>query len=314
MINFSQSCFNWTISLGLFLFVTVLNPNHIFAQGQVLFSENFDNGLQDWTVIDDVEPRSGPSQWQVNNGMLHQSSNIWSYDPPAEFIYHLGSKVITGSSDWTDYSLNAIVRSTDNDGIGLIVRYVDDKNYYRILLMNDAVNSGSANSAIQRIQKFENGELRTLVNKKVDMAYPSGYFSLTADVRGDTIKAYLNEKLWGVATDSTFKKGSVGLMVYANSGAYFDSILVHSDPLVYAEPDQSQIVYPVEQNRMPYLQNPTLTSFEVAWRTLEAELGVLEVGLEKGVYTHRWQESNPKKKHHLKADGLEPGQKYFYRC
>lgn len=313
MVNIPKNCVNWTIKLSFFLFITALNPNNLFAQSQVLFLDNFDNGLQDWTVMDDVEPRSGPSQWQVINGMLHQSSNIWSYDPPAEFIYHLGSKVITGSSDWTDYSLNAIVRSTDNDGIGLIVRYVDDKNYYRILLMNDAGNAGSANSAIQRIQKFENGELRTLVNKKVDMAYPSGYFSLTADVRGDTIKAYLNEKLWGIATDSTFKKGSVGLMVYANSGAYFDSVLVHSDPVIYAEPDQSQIVYPVEQNRMPYLQNPTLNSFEVAWRTLEAELGVLEVGLEKGVYTHSWQESNPKKKHHLKANGLEPGQKYFYR-
>ena len=313
MIYYSKIRFNWIIAIGFMLFITALNPNNLVAQSQKLFSDNFENGLQDWIIIDDVEPRSGPSQWQVTNGMLHQSSNIWSYDPPAEFIYHLGSKAITGSSDWTDYSLNAVLRSTDNDGIGFIVRYVDNNNYYRILLMNDAGNSGSANSAIQRIQKFENGELRTLVNKKVNMAYPSGYFSLTADVRGDTIKAYLNEKLWGVATDSTFKKGSIGLMVYANSGAYFDSVLVHPDPIVYGEPEQRKIEYPVEQDREPYIQNPTLTTFEVAWRTTQAEIGVLEVGLEKGIYTRSWQENELKKKHHLKADGLEPGQRYFYR-
>lgn len=313
MIYIYNPSFFRTLLVFFILFLTALHGSKLLAQNDILFSENFDNGFQNWTVIDDVEVRSGPSQWQIVNGMLLQSSNIWSYDPPAEFIYHLGSKVVTGSTDWTDYSLNAVLRSTDNDGIGLVFRYVDDNNYYRILLMNDAGNSGSANSAIQRIQKFENGELRTLVNKKVDMAYPAGYFSLTADVRGDTIKAYLNGKLWGVAIDSTFQKGSIGLMVYANSGAYFDSVLVHPDPIVYTEPEQRTIEYPVEQDRDPYLQNPTLTSFEVAWRTTQAEVGVLEVGLEKGVYTRSWQENGLKKKHHLKADGLEPGQQYFYR-
>ena len=64
-----------------------------------------------------------PLTGRVRNGELWQLSNIWSYDPPAEFIYHLGTHITAGEDTWSDYTLNAVLRSTDNDGIGLIVRY-----------------------------------------------------------------------------------------------------------------------------------------------------------------------------------------------
>ncbi|MDR9367351.1 MAG: hypothetical protein RI575_18600, partial [Balneolaceae bacterium] len=134
------------LSLTFLIFFFGINLN---AQDSVLLLETFDNtALPGWTITDDPEPRQGPSDWSVRGGELLQRSNIWSYDPPAEFIYHMGTHTITGNSEWEDYSLNAVLRSSDNDGIGLLFRYQDPGNYYRILLMNDAGNSASVNSPI----------------------------------------------------------------------------------------------------------------------------------------------------------------------
>ena len=130
------------------------------------FYDNFDDGnYAGWTVTDDVEPQHGPGVWVVENGVLVQKSNIWSYGPvELETKYHLGTHITTGDRNWTDYSLNALVRSADNDGVGLIFRYQDAKNYYRVLLMNDPSWSGRdssgtpVNTPLQRIQKFIDGE------------------------------------------------------------------------------------------------------------------------------------------------------------
>ncbi|MEO1021988.1 MAG: metallophosphoesterase [Bacteroidota bacterium] len=279
---------------------------------QVLFQESFQTDLSAWEIVDDPEPRSGPGNWNIVAGELRQTSNIWSYDPPAEFIYHLGSHAVAGDSTWTDYTLNAILRSTDNDGIGLIFRYQDPQNYYRVLLMNDAGNSGSVGSAIQRIQKFENGEPRTLAQNLVQDAYPSGYFALTADVQGDSIKAYLNGNLILETEDTTYTKGQIGVLVYANSGARFDSIQVTSDLEVYQEP-VIEISYPVTQDRMPYIQNPTTNSAEIAWRSVQPHTGTVEIGIEKGVYQQMVTEPGATQKHHVVLEGLEPDTRYFYR-
>ena len=298
---------------GLFLLVLFLFSTNLTAQQNILFSENFDDGNYDgWAIQDDPQPRSGPSSWNVVGGELRQTSNIWSYDAPAEFIYHLGSHAVAGESSWTDYSVNAILRSSDNDGIGLIFRYQDAGNYYRVLLMNDAVNSGATNSPIQRIQKFENGEPRTLLQNSVSEAYPASYFALSVDVRGDSIKAFLNGESIGEVVDTTYKAGKIGVMVYANSGARFDSITVSEDYFVYSEP-KIETTYPVMYDRQPYIQNPTTSKVEIAWRSIRAFTGKVEIGTEKGVYTRTLNEAAATSKHHVVIDGLEPNSKYYYR-
>lgn len=294
------------------LLIMLLISSSALAQQNVLFTENFDTDFDGWSIYDDPEPRSGPSNWFIQNQILRQTSNIWAYDPPDEFVYHLGSHVSAGDKAWTDYTLNAVLRSTDNDGIGLIFRYQDEENYYRILLMNDAGNSGAVGSAIQRIQKFVDGEPITLHQNIVTEAYPAGYFSLTADVRGDSIKTYLNGELIGSATDDDYSDGKIGLFVYANSGAWFDSVTVSQDFFVYEEPE-ILTTYPVTQNRMPYIQNPTLDQAEIAWRTLESSIGTVEIGEEKGVYTRSFTEDKAYKKHHVVIDGLDSNTRYFYR-
>jgi predicted phosphodiesterase len=284
----------------------------LHAQDSVLFLETFDDdALPGWIFTDDPQPRQGPSDWKVETGELLQRSNIWSYDPPAEFLYHLGTHASFGNDAWTDYSLNAILRSSDNDGIGLLFRYQDPGNYYRILLMNDAGNSGSVNSPIQRIQKFVNGEPQTLLQNVVPEAYPAGYFALSVDVRSDTLRAYLNGELLGEVIDSQYESGKAGLMTYANTGAVFDSVMVSQDPHIYPEPDR-EVQYPVVQDRLPYIQHPQQDRVRISWRSLEAVSGSIAYGPVKGNPAHVVQSDSSYKKHSFVLENLVPNTRYYY--
>ena len=75
------------IAAGLLCSLTTL------AHAQPLpFYDNFDDGnYAGWTVTDDVEPQYGPSRWVVENGVLVQKSNIWSY-----LTRSVGNKVPSG--------------------------------------------------------------------------------------------------------------------------------------------------------------------------------------------------------------------------
>lgn len=303
------------IAAGLLCSLTTL------AHAQPLpFYDNFDDGnYAGWTVTDDVEPQYGPSRWVVENGVLVQKSNIWSYGPvELETKYHLGTHITAGDKNWTDYSFNALVRSTDNDGVGLIFRYQDAKNYYRVLLMNDPSWSGRdssgvpVNTPLQRIQKFVDGEPYILAENLVGQAFPSGFFALTADVRGDTINAYLNGNLILTARDQQYEAGNIGLLSYANTGAHYDSVSVTSEQFIYTKPEEVAIFYPVREFRAPYIQNPTRTSVEIAWRTVEEQVGKVKYGQKKGILNEEVVESEARQKHHITLNGLEASTRYFY--
>ena len=302
-----------------FAILLLLLPASLFAQ-PLPFSDNFDDGdFAGWQITDDPEPQSGPSQWGVEGGVLVQRSNIWAYGPvELETKYHLGTHITTGDKNWEDYSFNAIVRSADNDGVGLIFRYEDAKNYYRILLMNDPAWSGldsagvAVNTPLQRIQKFVAGEPIILAENKVSEAYPAGWFALSADVRGDTIKAYLNGELILSAVDDQYGAGNIGMLSYANTGAFYDSVSVTAEPFIYEEPGDIVLTYPVREDRSPYIQNPTKATVEIAWRSVAPYAGVLKYGTEKGLLNNEIVEADPQQKHHVRIPELEPSTRYFY--
>lgn len=307
--------------LGLLVALSMTCLAQPVAAQSLPFYDNFDDGnFNGWQVVDDVAPVSGPSDWQVEGGVLVQRSNIWSYDQvELETKYHLGTHITTGDAGWTDFTFNALVRSSDNDGVGLIFRYQDARNYYRILLMNDPAWSGRDmfgtpfNAPLQRIQKFVDGEPTILAENKVAEAYPTGFFALTADVRGDTLQAYLNGELILRAIDDTYQAGSIGMLSYANAGAHYDSIAVTVEHTIYDEPDQVALVYPVREDRAPYLQNPTQTTMEVAWRSLEPTVGRIVYADNKDLLNPiEVIETEALQKHHVRLEGLEPSTRYYY--
>ena len=125
-----------TVSI-LILFAFVLN-----AQSQELpWGDNFDDGNYDgWTVVDVAPFASGPSNWTVRNNELLQTSNIFTTEN--EYSVFTGTHVFTGNGNWTDYYFLSRITSTDDDGVGILFRYRDEKNYYRFLTVADPANRG----------------------------------------------------------------------------------------------------------------------------------------------------------------------------
>lgn len=273
-------------------------------------SDGFDDALDAWTVVDDTyfgaPARSGPGRWVVEDGILRQTSNIWIGDPPLEFEIYLGTHAVTGNDGWRDYSMNVDAYSSDNDGIGILFRYKDPLNYYRFLLMQDAMNGGP----VSRIERRTNGVFETLAENRADPAIPSGWFTMTADIRGDSVSTYINgERMFALrdTAASAITGGKVGLSVYANSGAHFDNLLVSADPNVREAP-----TLPPPAARGPYLQRPSPSSMLIAWRSARAGVGAVEYGRTAalGQIEH---ESSTKIDHAIELTGLEPDTEYYYR-
>lgn len=286
------------LSLFLILTIAILSQN-------LPFTDSFENGsLEDWNIVDDQPAYSGPSDWFTDAGVLRQTSNIWAYAAPDEFKYHLGTHIVTGSSEWVGYSVNALVRSTDDDGIGMIFNYQDKDNYYRILLLQDANNGGP----VQRIQKFVNGEPVLLFEKTPAQAVPSGWFSLTVDSRNDSIRFYINSEFIGETTDTDYSSGKAGFFCYANSGAYFDSVMVSHDRIIYQAPENTEVL----ADRLPYIQLTEKESAAITWRTKEKFTGRVEYGIDANFGNVVFEDSATSK-HIISLTGLTPGTKYYYR-
>ncbi len=292
------------LSCALIFFLFLNGP--VWGQSLPWMDSFTDNDLAGWTFMDDEPSRDGPGLWQVDDQALRQTSNIfYGLTPEEEYAKFLGTHIHAGNPEWKDYSFNCLMRSEDDDGIGILFRYRDARNYYRLILLDDANNRGP----FTRLQKYVDGVMTTLQEtQSTAKAIPVGWFSVTADVRQDSIKIYLNGSLLFNTTDAAFSSGGIGFMCYANSGAHFDSVRVTSESLVYEKPVN---VTPIVQ-RLPYIQSSTQHSVQIAWRSSAAAIGAVEYG-ETLDYGATVQEDSLGWKHWLTLTGLEPDTRYFYR-
>jgi len=95
-----------------------------------LFEEHFSGSLGQWTIVDDGT-ETGPSKWNITSGQLVQSSNIWDGISDANQIAKLGTYAYAGDTLWHNYEYILKLRSSDDDGFGVMFRFIDNDNYYR---------------------------------------------------------------------------------------------------------------------------------------------------------------------------------------
>ncbi len=133
----------------------------------------------------------------------------------------------TGTFHWFDsaqkkdkpknYTISAKVSSSDNDSIGVMFRYQDSENYYRLLL--------NSQNSYRRLDKTEGGVTTTMVEDVFAYAINEEY-EIEVSANGD----YLSVKVNGVSTlevvDDTFVDGAVALYSAGNSGSYFDDLII----------------------------------------------------------------------------------------
>jgi hypothetical protein len=193
-------------------------------------------GDGDWVFYDEEDLGDvGPSSWQIGASPLDgdamtQNSNIWGDATDAVAI---GSFVIYDKAEWADFALEVDVLANDNDGMGLVWRWQDMLNHYRYITMIDSGNSPAGRRGPYRAMERRLGDaggdelpFYEVLQENTD-AYEQGvtqHWGLEAI--GDTFKFYVDNKLTLEAQDSVYKSGKVGFLVYAQSGVFFDNLLI----------------------------------------------------------------------------------------
>jgi hypothetical protein len=179
-----------------------------------LLLESFrDQTSLDQFTIADTPAAGGSSLWQIENGGLVEVSGMGGgYQPELP-----GTHAVTGDSEWTDYRLTAALRADAGGEIGVLFRYRDEGNYYRLSL-------GAALS-YRRLVKCVEGEMTILWQDQ--KGYPAGEpFQLAIEAVGARLSAFVADTRIFDVTDNAHAAGRVGLYASANPGARFERIEV----------------------------------------------------------------------------------------
>ncbi len=173
-----------------------------------------------WTVVDEGTV-SAPSQWTLDNGNLFQKSNIHGGSAAASDLPKPGTYALAGRLEWTDYQVIIRLRSDDDDAIGVLFRYQDEKNYYRFSMDRER--------NYRRLVKCVQGNYVLLWEDA--FAYQKGQtYELKIIARGDKLQGWMSTTsgtdLLFDTSDGDLKHGLIGLYCWANTGAQFHHVRV----------------------------------------------------------------------------------------
>ncbi len=204
-------------------------PTH----GELLL-ESFDDGNMDgWSVVDAGEIDI-PSMWTVKSMAEIPDGQKANFTTPHlvqyENTYNKDSTIESGregtyaywnapeAKRWTDYRAFVQIQSLDDDGIGILFRYQDAKNYYKLEL------DSQRNFAKLFLRK--NGQETLIAEAKT--AYPVNQeMEVRLTARGGGLSASLDGKdLFGTVHDSSLSSGTIGLYTWGSMGVGFDDISV----------------------------------------------------------------------------------------
>lgn len=191
---------------------------------RVLLDERFhDERLVNWTVIDDPDTVEGPSDWSVGkDGWLHQGSNIWGRR--GDFIGRwYGTYLVGGDSGWSDYTFQLKAKPADDDGFGIVFRWVDPEHFYRLIFVQDGFNGGP----ITRLDKRDGADYTELWSAPRGFK-PGAEMGIEVDADGPHIVARVDGRFLFEVTDGSYLRGKVGLFCYAQKGQAFDDVRVIS--------------------------------------------------------------------------------------
>jgi len=195
-------------------------------------SDNFDTGSTDkWTIIDDLNTE--PSAWAVVNGEYIQTnergillSSKSRRTALSDATYHIGTYgLLNNGFDLTDYRVSVDmtpiagpVYSLTDDGhdIGVMFRYQDENNYYRISLNSEY--------GYARLESKVNGVFNTLATDARGYRGENILIHIDIEVAGDYMQIFIDGEARFSAWDSSLVNGSIAL--YTQDGAKFDNVVI----------------------------------------------------------------------------------------
>ncbi len=227
------------------------------AAGGDVFEDDFGvDTMSEWEVVD-MGKFAAPSKWFIADGALHQTSNIYTKPFNGKIKADwTGTFLVARRVRFTNGLIDTTFRSTDDDGLGLVWRYRDRRNYSKFQI--------DSSGKFWQISRTVDGEFTCLAVGR-DRVYTRGRrHRLQVQVRGATVAVYLDGKLLGAAEDDSRAEGRVGFESRGNAGSHFEYIrIVAPGPVMNrAEVERQllrQAVAGIELERLACLPGETLT-------------------------------------------------------
>jgi hypothetical protein len=150
---------------------------------------------------------TSPGVWNSVSNLFRQTSTAGD------------ARAITGAPA-RDAVVQARVRATAFNGsdrwVGVLARYVDDRNY---------VYASLRNSNKLALKRLVNGQIQTLSEQPFTLA-PNTWYTLRLETIGNTIRVYVNGALRLSLDNAGTQSGQVGLVSY-KAAAEFDDVMTY---------------------------------------------------------------------------------------
>ena len=186
-------------------------PDPAYAQWPVLLSDDFNDNANDWALGDDDNDFLNQS-WEIKNGLYQ-----WHVVAKDTDLYWL---TWPETGDVADFYLTLDVQkvnSPTSSDVGLFFRKLNDSSFYAYSV-NDATGEYVVYTVVDN-------DWQELIPWTSDTAVRIGRPNkLGVAAVGDDLRFYINDRLVGQVTDSTFTTGGMGMIIsvyYTNDDATF---------------------------------------------------------------------------------------------
>lgn len=198
------------------LSLTVQDSNPPPPGAQILGQDFTAGSFAGWSYYDEGTI-SAPSKWRIVSGELAQQSNIRD-GSATDDLPKLGTYLLYGDGlGWTDYKARFRLRSTDDDSLGLMFRYIDSDNWYRF--------SWDRQLKQRRLVKKAGGVYTLLAADNVP--YETGRnYQVELVAQGSQLEVWVDGVRIFQVSDAAHSRGSVAFYTWQNNGAYFDNLVV----------------------------------------------------------------------------------------
>jgi lysophospholipase L1-like esterase len=203
---------------------------------RIIFSDSFEDA-SNWNFVDDT----GDGFDWVANGELRQQASALAFQKSYQLgtFAWLSSALIGGTSSYR-FSVdvtplpNNIPNETEGNDVGIMLRYLDKLNYYRL--------SMNARSGYTRLEKRVNGDFSTLAVNAI--GYVDGQaMNISAEVNGNKIIVWIDGDPVFATVDASISTGTVAL--YCQDKVKFDNVLITENPLQPVVAISSPLAYSV---------------------------------------------------------------------
>jgi hypothetical protein len=201
--------------------VMIMPVTSTFTYVPVLLADGFTNNvLQGWTVVDEGT-LAAPSRWLEGSGRLIQLSDI--YGPNAYATDHRKGTYLYWNDPqalgWSNYTFSVTFDNSDDDGVGVLFRYQNPSNYYKVDL--------DSQRNFHKLFKMAGGIETTLAAEPGAYVLASNYV-LRVEMTNSEITVLLNGVVLfgGTITDNSLKAGTVALYSWGSQGVFFNNLKV----------------------------------------------------------------------------------------